>query len=206
MNDLTQEQMVKLQNLLDKLDTDNSISADEKLKKISNLLNKYRRNNAANKQNKQNKQNEKQDKQVKSQQPNRSGRRRTNIILDENDIDDNIDDRTNGRKRGSSRQRAGENNKGQLITGKNKQCRSEEVYLSGKNKFDAMKERNASKGDIKIDRLLWGDSEPEPRRDPVRFIKVRCRVCNSVFETNPAFISVDDDGVSSFICDGCCIR
>lgn len=201
-DDLTEAQLAKVQKLLDKLNSDDKISANEKLEKLANLVNKYRRNNVANSVNASN---------SKQRQPEqRSGRRKNTTIVNDDDID--FVEKTSSRRQSGGRRRSDatqnrENGGNRLVTGKkNVQCRSEEVYLTGENKFDKMRERDASKADIKIDKLLWGDSAPEPRRDQIRLVRAKCRVCNDVYETNPSFITMDVDGEYSFICDGCCVR
>ena len=67
------------------------------------------------------------------------------------------------------------------------------------NKFDAMNERNMHKQDSKIDKLLWGDTQPTDRGRPSSLVQVRCRVCGKNEQISSSLI----DSPERYKCNKC---
>ena len=56
------------------------------------------------------------------------------------------------------------------------------------NKFDSMSERNMHRQDSKIDKLLWGETQPTDRGRSSGLIQVRCRVCGKNEEVSSSLV------------------
>ncbi len=93
-------------------------------------------------------------------------------------------------------------------TGNARIARTESIELGQTlNLFDASADKEGSKKDVKIDKILWGDNKPVPRlgRKP-EFVTATCSKCEFEFEEVPIDICYQDDEGLVFCCDDCGAR
>lgn len=93
-------------------------------------------------------------------------------------------------------------------TGNSRIARTESIELGQTlNLFDTSVDKDGSKKDVKIDKLLWGDNKPVPRlgRKP-EFVTATCSKCEFEFEQVPMNICYQDDEGLVFCCDDCGTR
>ncbi len=72
------------------------------------------------------------------------------------------------------------------------------------NRFDKFADKDGSKRDVSIDKLLWGDNKPVPRlgRKP-EFVTATCSRCEYEFDDVPVELCYSDDEGTVFCCDEC---
>ena len=93
-------------------------------------------------------------------------------------------------------------------TGNSRIARTESIELGQTlNLFDTSADKEGSKRDVKIDKLLQGDNKPVPRlaRKP-EFVTATCSKCEFEFEQVPMNICYQDDEGLVFCCDDCGTR
>ena len=61
-----------------------------------------------------------------------------------------------------------------------------------KNKFEDMPERHMHKEDTKIDKILWGNRVPTPRRRSSSLVQIRCRICGKTEQVNSILAEAGD--------------
>jgi len=87
------------------------------------------------------------------------------------------------------------------------QCRTESIQTGPRpNEFNRMRERNAHKNDVKIDKKLAGNNELTERRPAIEYIEMRCKRCNRWFDVLPSECYTDRDEGLSYICDTCAME
>ena len=88
-------------------------------------------------------------------------------------------------------------------------ARTEQVQLSGLNKFDKMRARTEKKRDTVNDKKLWVDQkgrkmEPTERPDQFQYVEVQCTECQLWYDVSPDLVYRDEDTREIvFTCNGC---
>ena len=72
-----------------------------------------------------------------------------------------------------------------------------------RNKFEESPLFHSHKEDIKKDKLLWGDNQPEPRRKAAKLVKIKCMSCQTECEVDPSLVFVMGKNEYSFKCEKC---
>ena len=89
------------------------------------------------------------------------------------------------------------------------QCRTEpmKIVKNRPNLFLNSVESKLHKSDSKIDKLLFGDQEPAPRRSTVKMLDVQCKICGNRYTISPSLLFKDPESNDfSYICDNCIRR
>lgn len=207
---------------MSKLITQLETLTPEELQKVAKLINKFATRNEREESEESERPAKKQQKGPKKR-PNKADSRRQDlkvehgpgrsqprkrIIVEADDEEEVVRPRRMGRgrsePRNGSRRDVDDGMKGRRRKGVAARTESIQVSSNPKdNKFLKMKERNSAKNDTRIDKLLWGQNEPEARPDKFEFVEARCKGCKQYFDVNPALVFVGPRGQPSFTCNDC---